>query len=127
MQPTARDLVVLTFSPQPSVADFLKRIVHEAGFASRATSTIDELQDAATSVAPDAIVYEVGFPFLENWQQLARLRGQVAFRHVPFVITTGDAHELQKRVGVPALELFRKPDDLSEIREALRTAIGTAA
>ena len=38
---------------------------------------------------------------------------------MPIVITTGDARELYRRVGVPAaIELFRKPDDLTELRGA---------
>lgn len=127
MQPAPRDYVVLTFSPQPSVADFLKRIVDQAGFASRAVSSIDELHDAAASVTPDAIIYEIGFPFADNWRQLSELRTGAALQAVPFVITTPDARELQRRLGVSAIELFRKPDDLSEIREAVLTAIHTAA
>lgn len=127
MQPAARDYVVLTFSPQPSVADFLRRIVDQAGFASRATSTVDELHDAATAVVPDAIIYEIGFPFTDNWRQLSELRSRAALQRVPFVITTPDAPELYRRVGVPAIELFRKPDDLSAFRETVLSAIHAAA
>jgi DNA-binding response OmpR family regulator len=126
METPTGEYVVLTFSPQPSVADFLKRIVGEAGFASQAVSSLDDLQDAVTKAVPDAIIYEVGFPFSDNWHQLTELRMNTAVRHVPFVITTGDAHELFRRVGVPALELFRKPDDLSVVRDALLSAIHTA-
>lgn len=127
MQPADRDYVVLTFSPQPSVADFLKRIVDQAGFDSRATSTVDELHDAAAAVIPDAIIYEIGFPFTDNWRQLSELRTRAALQRVPIVITTPDAQELHRRLGVPALELFRKPDDLSAFREAVLQAIQAAA
>lgn len=125
MQPLARDHIVVTFSPQPSVAEFLRRIVDEAGFASQATSTTDDLCQAVRDLVPDAVIYEIGFPFTDNWHQLNRLRAQSPLRHVPFVITTADARELYRRVGVPALELFRKPDDLSEIRATVLNAIAT--
>lgn len=127
MQPAARDYVVLTFSPQPSVADFLKRIVDQAGFASRATSTTDELHDVAATVVPDAIIYEIGFPFTDNWRQLSELRSRAALQRVPFVITTSDGPELYRRTGVSALELFRKPDDLAAFRDLVLNAIHAAA
>ncbi len=127
MQSGSRDYVVVTFSPQPSVAEFLRRIVDEAGFAGQATSTVDDLRQTVHTLAPDAIVYEIGFPFTDNWHQLNDLRALATLRHVPFVITTADARELYRRVGVPAIELFRKPDDLTEIRTAVLDAIATTA
>jgi len=43
------------------------------------------------------------------------------------VITTSDARELKRRVGVDdAIEIFRRPDDLSEIRSAVIGAIERA-
>lgn len=125
MQPVPRDHVVLTFSPQPSVAEFLSRIADEAGFASQATSTVEQLRQAVHECAPDAILYEIGFPFTDNWHQLTHLRAQSPLCHVPVIVTTADAGELYRRVGVPALELFRKPDDLTEVRTAVLSAIAT--
>lgn len=127
MQQAARDYAVVTFSPQPSVADFLKRIVESAGFASRAASSTDELETLMANELPDAIVYEIGFPFTDNWRQLVALQNRPAFRGVPFVITTPDAPELYRRVGVSALELFRRPDDLNELKQMVLGAIETAA
>lgn len=123
MRDSRRASVVVTFSPQPSVAEFLRRIVEDAGFVSRATSTFDELRDAAAFDPPDAIVYEIGFPFVENWRQFTRLRSDPTLRDIPVVITTADARELHRRTGVHALEVFRKPDDLSQIRETVRRMI----
>lgn len=77
--------------------------------------------------APDAIIYEVAFPFATSWRQLLELRREPALAYLPVVVTTPDARELHRRVGVTALELFRRPDDLSEVREAVLSAIQTAA
>jgi DNA-binding response OmpR family regulator len=123
----AREYVVVTFSPQPSVADFLKRITDEAGFASQAASTVDELERIVEDVMPDALVYEIGFPFSDNWHRLTQMRTRPMFQRLPVVITTADAQALYHRVGIPAIELFRKPDDLTELREAVLGAIETAA
>ena len=71
----ARDHIVVTFSPQPSVAAFLQRIVDAAGFTANATaSTVEELEALVNNVSPDAIVYEIGFPFTDNWHQLVQAR-----------------------------------------------------
>lgn len=127
MAPETRDLVVLTYSSQPSVADFLRRIANAAGFESQAASSPEELRTVAKRVRPDVVLYEIGFPFTDQWAQLTQLRRDAAFQNLPFVITTPDASETLRRVGVHALELFRKPDDLSEIRHAVLTAVGSAA
>jgi hypothetical protein len=127
MPQDARDYVVVTFSPQPSIADFLKRIVESAGFASLSASSHEELERIVRGVMPDAIVYEVAFPFAENWRQLGQLRCRPGFGHLPFVITTPDAPELYRRVGVRGLELFRRPDDLTELKETVLGAIGAVA
>lgn len=127
MSSTPRDLIVLTYSAQPSVADFLRRIASAAGFDSQAASSPDELKAVAKRLRPDVVLYEIGFPFTDQWEQLAQLRGDAALQNLPFVITTPDASETLRRVGVHALELFRKPDDLSEIRHAVLSAVGSAA
>jgi DNA-binding response OmpR family regulator len=125
MIPALREQVVVTFSPQPSVAAFLQRIVDAAGFITNATaSTVEELETLVTNLSPAAIVYEVGFPFAANWHQLVQARLRPSLQKVPIVVTTGDARELYRRVGVPAaIELFRKPDDLTELRCAILEAI----
>jgi hypothetical protein len=129
MADAVRDHIVVTFSPQPSVAAFLQRIVDAAGFTSNATaSTVEELETLVKSVSPDAVVYEIGFPFAANWHQLVEARQRPCLQNMAFVITTGDARELYRRVGVPAaIELFRKPDDFTELRGAILGAIREAA
>ena len=124
-----RDRIIVTFSPQPSVAAFLQRIVDAAGFTANATaSTVEELEALVNNVSPDAIVYEIGFPFMDNWHQLVQARLRPCLQKMPIIITTGDARELYRRVGVPAaIELFRRPDDLTELRGAILEAIREAA
>lgn len=127
MSSNPRDLIVLTYSAQPSVADFLRRIASAAGFDSQAASSPDELKTVAKRLRPDVVLYEIGFPYADQWQQLTQLRSDAALQDLPFVITTPDASETLRRVGVHALELFCKPEDLSEIRHAVLRAVGSAA
>jgi CheY-like chemotaxis protein len=120
---------LIAFSPQPSVADFLRRLLAGAGFnVCLATSTTEELEALVTMNRPDAVVYDIGFPFTDNWHVLQRLRGSGALARTTVVITTSDARELYRRVGVTAaLELFRRPDDLAELRNVVLAAIDAAA
>jgi CheY-like chemotaxis protein len=115
---------VVTFSRQPSVAYFLKGVLDCAGFTTiAASSSPQELEAAVERVHPDAIVYDVSFPFMENWDQLQELRSR-AIADIPVVITTSEARELYRRVGVSsAIEIFRRPDDVTEIRDAITGAI----
>lgn len=117
--------IVVTFSPQPSIAYFLKGVLDCAGFTVvAAASDLDELEARVELVRPDAVVYDVSFPFTENWHNLQQLRSRGALRNVPVVITTSEARELYRRVGVSdAIELFRRPDDIAALREAVCATI----
>ncbi len=75
-EPT-REHVAVTFSPQLSVAYFLKGVLDYAGFGvCAAVSSPDELELIVSQERPDAVVYNVSFPFAENWQSLQELRGR---------------------------------------------------
>jgi DNA-binding response OmpR family regulator len=116
---------IVTFSRQPSVAYFLKGVLDCAGFATiAASSSPGDLEAAVERMHPDAIVYDVSFPFTESWRQLQELRGRSTIGNIPVVITTSEARELFRQVGVSsAIEIFRRPDDVSEIRDAVTGAI----
>jgi hypothetical protein len=125
----ARSYVVIAFSPQPSLSYFLKGVLDCAGLnAIASSSSVDELESIAWSVRPDAIVYDVSYPFTENWQQLQEARRRAALCNIPFVITTSEARELFRQVGCSsAIELFARPDDLAAFQAAVRAAIDAAA
>src|SRR5262245_9961102 len=128
MAETDRAHVVVAFSPQPSLAYFLKGVLDCAGMAAIASpSTVDELESLAQRIRPDAIVYDVSYPFVENWNQLQQARTRTPLRDIPVVITTSEAQELFRRVGYAgAIELFARPKDLAAFQAAVRAAIQTA-
>jgi CheY-like chemotaxis protein len=125
--PESRSYVVLAFSPQPSFAYFLKGVLDCAGLTAIASSSSAEDLDAlAQRARPDAIVYDVSYPFAENWQRLQQVKSLPALQNIPIVITTSEAQELFRRVGcASAIELFAKPDDLAAFQAAVRNAIET--
>ena len=117
--------LVIGFSPQPSVADLLRRLLEDAGFRAVAVwSTVDDLEAAVRRTNPDAIVQEIGFPFHDHWAQFrdARMRG--ALRHLPIVIATSGSHDLCVRAGErPAFDIFPRPDNVAIVTAAVREAI----
>jgi DNA-binding response OmpR family regulator len=123
------NLHLIAFSPQPSVADFLKKILEKAGFsASACWATPDHLEAAVLQTPPDAVVCEVGFPFAQQWRALTDARRRPALRNVPFVIVTGEPEELFRRVGVrAALSIFSRPDNSADVRAAVEAAVAPAA
>jgi DNA-binding response OmpR family regulator len=125
MAGTSRSYVA--FSHQPSVAYFLRGVLDSAGFAvSDASFRPDDLEVAIHRNRPDVIVYDVSYPIIENWQQCQQLLKQAGASDIPVVITTSEGKELQRTVGVSAaVQLFRRPDDVSELKEAVRKAIQT--
>jgi DNA-binding response OmpR family regulator len=121
----ANCISVIAFSPQPSVADLLKRVLDEAGFtASAAWGSPDELEMLVQRTNPDAVVYEVGFPFVEHWHQLQDLRSRPLLRSIPVVVVSGEPQELYRRVGASAaFEIFTYPNDRGEVRAAVCRAV----
>jgi CheY-like chemotaxis protein len=120
---------VIAVSAQPSVATFLRNILEDAGFSAIAVSTgaASDLTAEVRARHPDAIVYDIGFPFRANWETLRRFQADQAFAQTPLVITTGDAPALSRQVGYDhAIELFCRPKDLSDIRNAVFAAIADA-
>jgi len=124
-----RSYVVLAFSPQPSFAYFLKGVLDCAGLTAIASSSsVEDLEGLAQKARPDAIVYDVSYPFTENWHQLQEVKNRPALRDVPFIITTSEAQELFRRVGCSsAIELFARPSDLAAFQSTVRNVIETAA
>jgi twitching motility two-component system response regulator PilH len=118
----------VTFSPQPSIAYFLRGVLDSAGFTvAEASFRPDDLEAAVQRNRPDVVVYDVSFPFSENWHQCQQLLRRPAFHDIPLVITTSEKRELCRTVGISAaVELFRRPDDVTELRGAVRKAIETA-
>lgn len=76
---------------------------------------------------PDAVIYDIGIPYLENWKYF---REQVlAPQYLPeqrFVITTTNRTVLEMLVGpTAACELVGRPYDLDTIADSVKHAINT--
>jgi DNA-binding response OmpR family regulator len=122
-----RSAHVIGYSPQPSLADFLKRLLEGAGFTATACWSPQDLDRDLVKHQALAVVYEIGFPFKENWNNLQQVRLRQPLTDVPFVIVTAEPDELYRRVGARAdLTLFAKPSDPRELRDVVATATAAA-
>jgi CheY-like chemotaxis protein len=124
-----RAATALTFSPQSSVAYFLKGVLDCAGCGDvAALSDPEQLELVVRCGPPDVIVYDVSFPFTKNWRMLQDLRNRPELRGVPVVITTSEPRELFRATGCSsAIEMFTRPDDVTEFKRALQSAIDAVA
>jgi len=116
--------VLIAFSRQPSVADFMARFLGEAGYAAIACwSTLDDLEDAAAVHCPAAVIYEVGFPLANEWERFCEARRRPTLAHVPLVIATPASPDQYQRFGIPdALQVFTRPSRRA-VEAALRGAV----
>jgi CheY-like chemotaxis protein len=122
-------IVTVAFSPQSSVAFFMKNVLECVGLKVAAvTSTLEDLEAIVCRDRPAAIVYDVSFPFALHWQQLQELRRRPALQRIPIIVTTSEARELFRATGCSsAIELFARPDDVALFKQALLSAIGALA
>lgn len=72
---------------------------------------------------PDAAVFDIGIPYLSNWDFLAALRVSHLFNGTPVVVTTGNKAALERLVGpTEALEVIGLHEDLDAILAAVEVA-----
>jgi len=115
--------VLIAFSRQPSVADFMKGILEEAGYTAIASwSTLDDLERAVSDHRAAAVVYEVGFPLDAEWERLCEARRRPPLADLPLVLATPAHPDLYQRVGISqALDVFTRPTK-HQVEAALEAA-----
>jgi DNA-binding response OmpR family regulator len=115
---------VIAFSQQPSVAEFMRRILADAGYNAIACwSAVDDLERVVDESDPIAVVYEVGLPFASELNRFHDIRRRPAFAHRPFVVATAAPQDLCRRCGVTsALDIFLRPTT-HDVDAALHSAV----
>jgi DNA-binding response OmpR family regulator len=113
------------------VLDLLSAALTEAGYEPIAMRLADLNADGgllpyATRLSPDAIVYDVGPPYIENW---SRLQGVLATGTIaaPVIVTSTDPEALREHARNSAVfALVGKPFELTTLLEHVRTALDHA-
>ena len=116
-------IVTYIVSAGNPVADFMKGILEEAGYAAIASwSTVENLERAVSDHCPAAVLYEVGFPLAAEWERFCEARRRPTLAHVPFVLATPAHPDLYQRVGISeALDVFTRPTK-HQVEAALEAA-----
>ncbi len=76
-----------------------------------------EIADAFLSQhCVDVVIFDVSFPYQENWQHFVDFKELLDGRNVPVVLTTTNERALRDLVGsTHALEIVGKPYDLDQL------------
>lgn len=117
---------ILIVDDDPQIQTMLRIGLQSAGYDTRPALTGQEAVRLAASIAPDAILLDLGLPDRDGKEVLADIR---AFSQVPIIVLSARDREAEK---VAALDLgaddyLEKPFGISELQARLRTAARHAA
>lgn len=117
---------ILIVDDDPQIQIMLRIGLESAGYETRPAMTGREAVQLAASIAPDAILLDLGLPDRDGKDALQDIR---AFSQVPIIILSARDREAEK---VAALDLgaddyLEKPFGISELQARLRTAARHAA
>lgn len=121
--------VVVVFSRERTTADFLKRALDSAGFATfTAPTALERLDPFVQAIHPHAVVVDMTLATDSVWHELAEVRSQPTWDGIPMVLTTADESGMRQWMtgalsGVAAVvEMFTHARDLKDLREAVARA-----
>jgi DNA-binding response OmpR family regulator len=128
---TDRPPVVAVINTSPDVVDMLRLALEHAGFVVVSAFTF-EIREGVTDIEhfvrqhrPAVILYDIAPPYEANWQLFQRIRAMEVMKGRRFILTTTNAHQLQKLAGSGEHfhEIVGKPYDLDEITRATHDAL----
>ena len=126
--PIVRDAPrVAVVDPSEDIAELLRIVLEGEGL--RTVIVRHARPNLATFLSaydPPVVVWDVAFPYAENWASFRRVCDSVAGRGRRFVVTTTDPGCLSSFVGEPTAieEIVRKPFGVDAIVAAVRRALG---
>ncbi len=102
------DRVLLIVENDMAFARFLLDTAHASGFKGIVTSFGASAVALARDHKPGAITLDIRLPDIDGWRVLARLKNDLATRHIPvYIITTEEQRALGLEMG--ALDVLNKP------------------
>lgn len=131
MTPQPSVQVVAVFSPERQTADFLKRALDSAGFATFvAPRDLSSLDTFVQAIHPQAVVVDMARATEASWQELMQVRCRPSWDDdVPLVLTTADESGMRQWMtgaqaqGATVVEMFTHAEDLKELRAAVAQAV----
>lgn len=122
--------VVALFHSKPDAIVLITRLLESAGFTV-IPALIPEVRDGRCDVEalmterdPSVVVYDIGPPYEESWAMFQDVRAPLSMCDCLFVITTGNAAEVERLAGHDEriFEVVDKDADLGELAHAVKEA-----
>ena len=122
--------LVAVINNSEEVVEFLRLALEASGYR-HVTETVltfkrgqQELQQFLATHAPQAVIWDIAFPYAENWALFCRVRDSGVLAGCGVVLTTANKRALEEWVGpTSTLELVGKPYDVEDILGALARAL----
>jgi len=99
----------------------LRRLLESAGFT---VISAPDLEAFSGDEHAAVIVYDIGPPYIENWQRFERLRARPSMSDRRFVITAADTTQVERLAGNDdhIFEVINKDSDLASIVQGVKEA-----
>jgi CheY-like chemotaxis protein len=119
-------LHILVLNDDPETLQLLASWFETQGHTTilgRLTTMQDPEEDVARlaeTERPDVVVYDVGFPYAENWRLLEGFRSKPPLASIPLVVTTASRRALES-VAAPAAtkDVADTSEDLHDLLDAV--------
>lgn len=113
-QPRRRSRLLLCVEDDPAFARILVDVAHEQDFDCVVAGSAAEAMQRIPSLAPDAILLDIGLPDQSGLTVLERLKRDPATRHIPVHVVS--VHERTRTaLELGAIGFLRKPADREEL------------
>jgi DNA-binding NarL/FixJ family response regulator len=125
-EPTPR--VVAVLNSNDDLVRLVREALHNEGYLTL-THHIADLRDGHTDISqflvdrdPPVIIYDIAPPFTLNWQFLGLLRKHPAMTNRTVILTTNNSAALKEVIGIDALQIVGRDDDLAQLVAAVNKA-----
>ncbi len=133
MSANAQAPLIAVINNSEEVVEMLKLVLEQAGYQHVAESVVnfrrgDQPVDAfLTRHNPHVLIWDIAFPYQENWDFFCGVRDSGALGQCGIVLTTTNKYALELFIGPHAVrELIGKPYDIEDILQAVRQALSQA-
>ncbi len=132
---SAQKPVVAVFNASEDTVEMLTVFFRQLGFEAvgeawpaQTPLPFDAARAFVARHRPHVIVFDVSFPYAQNWERFCEFRDADGMRDIPIVLTTTNKKALDEIVGATAAtEIIGKPCDMDQLAAAVSRAVHSSA